>query len=361
MSIEGNRKPKMTTWRRRIMRRGALVWLSLALLCSLGCARTLPPTVASPTRTPVERVCGTTVSGAISPAVKAEASQARKPLVYGVNLAMYDTTDNVVNERSVQALLRTYQVPVIRMPFRPTLTDAYETQALQAIRDIGALPLVIIHGPTDSSVLTDDMHIITLVRNVFGDSAVYVEYGNESELDGVSAEEYAASWNRVVPCLKSIAPQYQFIGPAASFFNPSYITRFDQLAQPRPDFNSWHEYACSSLDNDDMCMTNVKKWKDHIAAMEKATTAAIGVRIPIMLTEWNLDGYSDARFSNSAFMHSWMSVALDTLAASRADGLYAAMQYCVTNNPNLSLIDSANAFTPAGQEFFNALKQASTS
>ncbi len=337
----------------------SIVWLILALVGQSACANGAPRTAQRATATAPATLCGAAASASGS----ASGSHAYEPapsgsLTYGVNLAMYDTSDEVVNDPSTQAVMRSYGVPIIRMPFRSTLSDAYETQAMQAIRAIGALPLVIVHGPTDKNALADDVHILRLVQRVFGASTVYVEFGNEPELAGISATAYAASWNTVIACLKSLAPTYKYIGPVNAFYDPQYVTTFDQLARPRPDFNSWHEYACATFESNDACMSHLNGWSSHITGMSQAVHAAIGVTIPMMLTEWNLDDQPDPRYHDPVFIQSWTSAALSVLAANRANGLYAAMQYCVTNNPSFNLIDSSGAFTPAGEAFFGALRQA---
>jgi len=342
---------------RRAIRHMALALLLLALVAQSACTIVDPANTAS---TPTSNACTVTASraGATTDSAPAPNPTPPAPLTYGTNLSLYDTSDDVVNEVTVQALLRIYGVPIIRIPFRSTLSDAYEIQAMRAVRAVGSVPLVIVHGPTDPNALADDAHIISLVKNVFGDGTVYVEYGNESELAGVSAQAYAASWNSVVACLKIMAPTYKFIGPANSFFNPDYVATFDRLANPRPDFNSWHEYACANFDSNDACMRYLNNWTAHIKSINKAVHAAIGETIPIMITEWNLDDRPDPRYHDAAFIQAWMTAALHVLAQNRSNGLYAAMQYCVTNNPDFGLINSAGFFTPAGQAFFQALHQA---
>jgi hypothetical protein len=168
----------------------------------------------------------------------------RLPLIYGVNLSLYDTNDQIVNTDTTQQLLRQKRVPIIRMPFRFELPDAYELRALRAIKAIGAIPLAILYGPTDPNGLADDRHLISQLQSVFGNDTVYVEYGNEADLAGVDVSRYTESWNATIPQLKAMAPTYKFIGPVNFEYNPAYIATFDKYAKPRPDLNSWHEYVC---------------------------------------------------------------------------------------------------------------------
>lgn len=339
------------------VRRLAVVALALTFLTQTACSFAGLPATSRPTATP--DLCGGLAAGASAHTESVTtAATPRAPLTYGVNLSMYDTQDSVVNDTNIQAKLRDAGVPIIRMPFRSTLSDEYDLQAMRAVRAMNALPVLIMHGPTDPNMLADDFHLLTLAISIFHQQTVYIEFSNEPELAGVSAKAYAEAWNRVIPCLKSIAPTYKFIGPANAFYNPEYLASFVRLASPRPDYISWHEYACANSDSDNACLSYIGHWTEHMTGMNKAVKSAIGKAIPIMITEWNLDDRPDPRYQQTAFIQQWTTEALATLAANRANGLYAAMQYCVTNNPNFSLVNQSGSYTPAGQAFFTALRQA---
>lgn len=284
--------------------------------------------------------------------VTAGAQAASTAMLFGTNMSLFDGHDQIVNNPATQTLLRQKQIPLIRMPFRSSLSDATELQGLQAIKNIGAAPLVIIRGAVDPNVATDDAHEINLVQSVFGSSTVYIEYGNEEDLAGVNVTRYTNSWNAVVPSLKALAPTYKFIGPVNFQDNPTYIATFDQNANPRPDFNSWHEYTCNTSNPDQYCLDHISHWTTHIVNTNNAVRAAIGTTIPIMITEWNLDPNQDPRYANASYIQNWTATALQTLAANAANGVVAATQYCATNNQGFNLIDSGNSPTPQGQTLF---------
>jgi hypothetical protein len=66
-----------------------------------------------------------------------------------------------------------------------------------------------------------------------------------------------------------------------------------------------------------------------------------------MITEWNYAPdtvQNDGKNNDSAFMTTWTTRALQTLAA---NGVFAAMQYAATNT-NINLIDSTNTLTVQG-------------
>jgi hypothetical protein len=278
-------------------------------------------------------------------------------LLYGANMALFDGHDQVLLNAGTQQLLKQQGMRIIRMPFRSSLPDSVEVQAMRAIKNIGAAPLIIVRGAVDANVTQDDLHEIQLAQSVFGSSVVYVEFGNEEDLAGINVTKYTAAWNVTVPKLKAIAPTYKFIGPVNFQYNPSYIATFDKNASPRPDFNSWHEYVCNTSESDSYCLTHIANWSTHVLLTNQAVQAAIGTTLPIMITEWNLDPQQDPRYSNSAFMRQWTQAALNMLSANTAYGVVAATQYCATNNQGFNLIDGSNQPTAQGQTLFAALAQ----
>jgi hypothetical protein len=64
----------------------------------------------------------------------------------------------------------------------------------------------------------------------------------------------------------------------------------------------------------------------------------------------------NGRSESAEFMRAWTARALQTLIDSEADGVIAALQYCVANNGMFNLIDEAGSFTPQGQTFFRMVR-----
>src|SRR6266516_4880053 len=279
-------------------------------------------------------------------------------LIRSVNDSLFDANDQLMNDPTTQAILKTHNTPIVRMPFRDALTDAQDIQALNAIKNTGAAPLVIVHGACVSDPYTIDSHWLSLVAQVFTTGPVYVEYGNEEDLScnggsGISATAYQASWNAVVSQLKATPAysSYYFIGPVTYQSNPTYIATFVNGANPQPDYISWHEFVCSSSDSDSYCSTHINNWATHIADTNSAVQA-IGHTIPIMITEWNLDPGKDRRYSNQSFIQQWTKSALSEWNILTASGLYAAFNYTCESHPDFQLIDSSDNFTYQGAVFF---------
>ena len=279
-----------------------------------------------------------------------QVSQPLSPLVFGTNMGLFNSNDQVLTSATTRSMLQQMHVRIIRMPVRSSLSQATEMQAAQAIKSMGAMALVILRGEVDPNVLADDTTIINGMNSVFGNSLVYYEYGNEEDLQGVSVDKYTSSWNAVIPKLKQIVLNGQFIGPVNFQYNRTYLTTFLQNATPRPDEVSWHEYTCDDSWSDATCISNIDHWTNHISDARAAMTAAIGAALPIMITEWNYAPNAvpnDGKNNDSTFMSTWTSKALQTLAA---NGTFASMQYSCTDTA-ITMVDSSASPTMQGKTF----------
>jgi hypothetical protein len=271
-------------------------------------------------------------------------------LIFGTNLGLFDSQDQVLTSATTRTLLQQIHIQIIRMPVRSTLAEAVEIQAAQIIKSLGATPLVILRGAVDQNVVRDNTRIVNDMNRIFGKNTVYYEYGNEEDLLGVPVTTYTASWNAVIPQLKRLALNGQFIGPVTYHYDSNYLASFLQNAQPRPDQVSWHEYTCDDSWAADICIAHIANWTTHVANARATMLATIGIALPIMITEWNYAPNAvpnDGKNNNSAFMTTWTTLALQTLAANR---IFASMQYSATNTV-ISLISSSNAMTTQGTVF----------
>jgi hypothetical protein len=272
------------------------------------------------------------------------------PLLFGTNMGLFDSNDQVLTSATTRTQLQQVHVRIMRMPVRSNLSEATEIQAAQTIKSLGMMPLVVLRGAVDPTVLADDSRIVTDMNQIFGNSVVYYEYGNEEDLLGVDVNGYTASWNAVVPQLKRLALQGQFVGPVNFQYDRNYLTAFLQNANPRPDEVSWHEYTCDDSWADSICISHIANWTNHISDARAAMQATIGTSLPIMITEWNYAPNAvpnDGKNNNSAFMATWTASALQTLAA---NGIFAAMQYSCTNTA-IPMVDSNGAVTVQGTAF----------
>ncbi len=279
------------------------------------------------------------------------------PLLFGTNLGLFTTNDQVVTSAATRALMQQIPIRIVRIPMRTNLPAALEVQAEQAVRSIGAIPLVVLTGLRNPHALADDTRMIQESNSVFGDSLVYYEFGNEDDWNGVTIARYTQGWNTLIPQFKHLARNGQFIGPVSYQYNHDNLAAFLQGANPRPDAISWHEYSCSYKDAATICLAQIPQWTAHITDARALMRATLGTTLPIMITEWNYAAdqstqsnglpFDDGKYNNADFMTTWTTQALRTLAANH---VFASMQYSVTNTA-LPLITYDNTLTAQGRAF----------
>ena len=279
------------------------------------------------------------------------------PLLFGTNMGLFDGNDQVVTSATTRSLMQQIHVRIVRIPLRRSLPNAVEVQAEQAVKSIGAVPLIVLNGLRNPNALADDTRMIQNSNSVFGNSLVYYEFGNEDDYNGVPIDRYTQGWNTLVPQLKRVALNGKFIGPVSYQYDHNNLTTFLQGANPRPDSVSWHEYTCSYKDAAADCLAHLSNWAAHLSDARAVMQSTLGATLPIMITEWNYAAdqstqsngqpIPDAKYNNASFITEWTSQALHILAA---NGVFASMQYSVTNTA-LPLITYNNTLTAQGTAF----------
>jgi hypothetical protein len=272
------------------------------------------------------------------------------PLLFGTNLGLFNANDQVLRSEPTRTLLQQIHPRIIRMPVRQELTLAVEIQAAQTIKALGAVPLVVLHSVNGSNIVGADTSIVQAMNTIFGKSIVYYEFGNEDDWVGVSPATYTNAWNQIIPQMKQIALNGQFVGPVNYHYDGTFLRAFLEQAKPRPDAISWHEYTCSYKWPAAQCIANIDNWNTHISDSRAAMQLIIGSQLPIMITEWNYApdaAYNDGKNNNSAFMTTWTTKAMQTLAD---NGIFASMQYSCTNTA-IPLVDNDNKITFQGTLF----------
>jgi hypothetical protein len=284
-------------------------------------------------------------------------NETASPLLFGTNLGLFTGNDQVVTSAATRALMEQMHIHIVRVPVRTHLSNDVEIAAFQAVKSIGAIPLVILTGVRDPNVLADDTRVIQDMNSVFGNSVVYYEFGNEDDWNGVTIARYTTGWNTFVSQFKHLALNGKFVGPVSYQYDHDNLTTFLQGTNPRPDAISWHEYTCSYHEQADECLANLDRWTTHIQDGRSVMQATLGTELPIMITEWNYapdqsiqhNGlpFDDGKYNNASFITAWTTKALDILAANK---VFASMQYSVTNTA-LPLISDNNALTLQGMAF----------
>lgn len=300
---------------------------------------TLPSSATTPTTTPTTP--RPTVVGS--------------PLLFGTNMVLANGNDQMITSSVTQNLLQQIHMRIVRMPIRTGMPESVNVLAAQMIKNLGAVPLIILHSSQGPQAQASNISTITDMNRIFGNGIVYYEFGNEDDFQGVPATTYTASWNASIPALKHAALNGQFIGPVNYHYDSVYLAYFLSHATPLPDAVSWHEYACRPGDSDDFCIAHLANWTVHIQNA-RSIISTTGRVLPIMITEWNYDAtptLNDGKNNNSTFMHDWTMAALQTLAQ---NGVFASMQYSCTD-PVMPLVTPAGTLTAQGSGFSDSYQQ----
>ncbi len=282
-------------------------------------------------------------------------------LIRSINISAFDATDQFMTSTGLQAIIAGYGIPYLRIPLRSSFTDADYRKLLSAIKNAGAVPEVIVRGLCTRDVPTSN-RVLSLVDEVFPTGDYWVEFGNENDLQcGASAASYTGAWNQDVPSLKASHPRARFIGPVNFQYNGSYLLYFLQNANPRPDAVSWHECVCGTTGSNDTCLNNVANWANHVNGAEASFSTA-GYRVPVWITEWNMDPQDEARYQQP-FIQTWTQRALDQWATLAGAGKIAvAMIYTMASHgtfggqpSGFQLFKPGDTLTLQGQTFFAGL------
>src|SRR5262245_30872008 len=76
---------------------------------------------------------------------------AASPLLFGTNLDLLDSTNPALSNQDVRETLQTLHLHIIRLPVRADAPSDALQQAVQYVKDLGALPLLNLRGLTDSA------------------------------------------------------------------------------------------------------------------------------------------------------------------------------------------------------------------
>jgi len=197
---------------------------------------------------------------------------------------------------------------------------------LNKIDEVNAEPFCVLSMTNDSVA----RHTVELFKG----EVIYYEFGNEPDFVLGPAENYARRWNLIVPQLKRIDPSIKIGGPVVGFTGGAgkeYIKKFLELADPKPDFVSWHMYA-GRIDNSNAEIINTaSKWGDYIDEVEnEIIIPTLGHKLPIVISEWNwnpLPDYDkDFRDENKQFISNFTSTVLEEFKNN--SNLLMAHQYC---------------------------------
>ncbi|MBO0777966.1 MAG: peptidoglycan-binding protein [Ktedonobacteraceae bacterium] len=281
-------------------------------------------------------------------------------LIFGSNIDVLNDKNKSLQSGDLQAQLQNLHLQIIRVPIRPNTDQASVKRAVQFVKDQQAVLLIDLQGVLWPGAQASATQALKAVNQVFGQNPVYVEFGNEEDLQGTTAEQYVDAWNKLIPGLKQVAPQARFVGPVTFRYDQGYLTYFLQNARPLPDVVSWHEYACTVEQTNEQCLANVQNWNQHFTNARQIMTNTFQKLLPIMVTEWNYAAdarIDDGKNNNADFMSNWTKQALQVLEKQE---VFASMQFSAIDSAT-PLIASNNTLTTQGSVLQEAYQQFITS
>ncbi|MBO0791822.1 MAG: hypothetical protein J2P36_12865 [Ktedonobacteraceae bacterium] len=271
------------------------------------------------------------------------------PFLFGTNIDLLNSKNPALTSPEVKHSLENLHLHVVRIPVRANASDAAVKEAVDyVVNDLEALPLLNLRGLSGPDALKNQARIVKAAKQIAGNKEVDYEYGNEDDLSGLSAEQYAATWNQLVPALKQLEPQARVIGPATYHYNGDFLGTFLQQAHPLPDAVSWHEYTCDDSASKDQCLQHINDWKQHADAARQVMKNTMGKPLPIMITEWNYAPNAspqDSKSSDDNFVSNWTNRALMGMVQA---GIYASMQFSATDSA-MALVNDDGTLTTQGE------------
>src|SRR5258708_760770 len=176
------------------------------------------------------------------------------PLAIGMDISGYGTPKVFANDRAEQRKLKALGIKFMRMdlkystPGDPTSriicggsgcdTRWTGAQWIQAIKSIGAQPLVIVpHSAIDAA------NMVKYFNKMTGNYVQYWIVGNEPDLAGIPAATYSTDFNRDYDAMKAIDPTIKIGGGVTAWYNVPFLQAFLQQSGSRVDFVDFHGYG----------------------------------------------------------------------------------------------------------------------
>jgi hypothetical protein len=179
-------------------------------------------------------------------------------------------------------------------------TNVSGDQWINAIKRLGAQPMVVVAGSSNNNFTPDDAAALVQHFNPANNVAYWV-IGNEPDNDHLSMSAYCTLFNATVDKMKAVDPTIKVAGPAWSHYDQNDLQAFLHCAGSKVDVIDYHHYAMggSYLDNA-TALAQTANWENEITQVRQMINAIVPARasaIEIQVGEYNWswrtdDGYS---------------------------------------------------------------------
>ena len=260
------------------------------------------------------------------------------PIAIGMDISGYYYPNVFANDQVEQQKLKTLGIRYMRMnlkystpgdPRSKIVCDANGCdtrwtgdQWVQAIKAIGAQPLIIVHSSAVDAA--------NMVKHFNKDTNEYVQYwfvGNEPDLAGISAATYSTNFNQDYDAMKAIDPTIKIGGGATAWYDAPFLQTFLQQSGSRVDFVDFHGYAQEgNVPGNYTTLFRKAGYGNSIYNLRSLIQKIIPARasqISIEVGEWELN-WGGAEQNNTNFHAVWAASVLGHILSSGGWSLFYA-------------------------------------
>lgn len=261
------------------------------------------------------------------------------PLAIGMDISGSGSPDSFANDVVEQKKIQTLGIQFMRMDLKYSSPGDPSSrivcggngcdkrwtgdQWVQAIRSIGAEPLVIV--PYDA------VEAANMVRHFNRDTGHYVRFwvvGNEPDQGDLSAERYSAVFNQDYDAMKAVDPTIKIGGGTTAWYDEPFLQTFLQNSGNRVDFVDFHGYAQKGDVAGDYTTLFQKaegygKSIDALRTLIQELVPARASQISIEVGEWELNWGGDAQ-NNINFHAVWAASVLGHILYAGGRSLFYA-------------------------------------
>ncbi len=260
-------------------------------------------------------------------------------IAIGMDISGYGYPNVFANDQVEQQKLKTLGIKYMRMDLKYSTpgnpkskivcaANGCDTrwtgdQWMQAIKTIGAQPLIIVHYSTVDAA--------NMVKHFNKDTNDYVQYwivGNEPDHAGISAATYSTNFNRDYDAMKAIDPTIKIGGGTTAWYNATFLQIFLQRSGSRVDFVDFHAYSQEgNVPGNYMThFQNAAGYGNRINNLRSLIREIVPARasqISIEVGEWELNWGGTAQ-DNTTFHAVWAASVLGHILSSGGWSLFYA-------------------------------------
>jgi hypothetical protein len=272
--------------------------------------------------------------------------------LFGTNDTYEWSPQNIQTDPAIQDALRSAGFTLIRSFFPDNASDTAIEQRMRTIENSGAHCLGVI---TNIFNTTFDEYLV----HYLGNRCQMYEFGNESDINGISIGTYLLQWNKMIPLLRHINPNARLIGPVTYNYlgNHNFMRAFLEGVKASgvlPDAVSFHAYACWH-DTEESCLANASDYVQVVQEVRTLVQNTLGKDLPIGITEWNYDSGNPppAYGDDSNFITKFTTVALYSMIQA---GVAFACQFDAASYAGYGRLDLFNVDTNQPKQQYYAIK-----